>query len=199
MKRFLHENAVITKFNKVIVLQDIFNGVIRVQQTQTLAPAHHEASVLHRRDAPVVRFVFNVTFQRLVRQPLDGLGGVPARYGQPFISDVDGETRHCYWVGSRCTEGWVPFSQINGTTISRVHVHHQSRGPHGAPPSPRPVSQLCGTTDLHGLAAHIWPHWPACVQVIKRPWLLTISACVIFKNTQTNVGRWVSELELRGI
>lgn len=54
--------TVFTKLDKVIILQYILDGVIRVQQTQTLAPAHNEARVLQGCDAAVVWFVLYVAF-----------------------------------------------------------------------------------------------------------------------------------------
>lgn len=85
----------ITKLDEVIILQNILNGVVRVQQAQTLTPAHHKAGVLHSLDAPVVGFVLDVTFEGLISQPLDGVFGVPAGHRQPLISDVHGKPGHC--------------------------------------------------------------------------------------------------------
>lgn len=85
----------ITKFDKVIILQNILNGVICIQQAQTLTPAHHKAGVLDGLDASVVWFVFDVPFQGLIPEPLDGVFGIPAGHRQPLISDMDGKSGHC--------------------------------------------------------------------------------------------------------
>lgn len=97
-------HTVITNLHKVIILQYILDGVIRVQQTQTLAPADDKPSVLHSSDAAVVWFVLRVTFQSLVSEPPDGVGGVPARHRQPLISDVNCETRHRASAALCCSE-----------------------------------------------------------------------------------------------
>lgn len=92
-------HKVITDLHKVIILQYILDYVIRVQQTQTLAPAHNKASVLYGRDAAAVRLVLDVTSESFMSEPEDGVGGVPARHCQPLISDVDGKARHCAQTG----------------------------------------------------------------------------------------------------
>lgn len=86
-----------TKFHKVIILQRVLDGVIRVQQTQTLTPAHHEAQVLHGLDAAVVRLVLHVALEGLLAEPQHGVLGVTARHGQPLVADVHGEARHREW------------------------------------------------------------------------------------------------------
>lgn len=106
----------ITKLDKVIILQCILDGVIRVQQTQTLAPARNKTGVLYRLDAAVVRFVLSVTFKSFMSEPLDGVFGVPAGHCQPLISDMDSKTRHCAVAGLCCSERCSPLS--NGTPSS---------------------------------------------------------------------------------
>lgn len=84
----------LTQFDKVIILQRVLDGVVRVQQAQTLAPAHDEAQVLHRLDAAVVRLVLHVALEGLLSEPPDGVLGFAARHRQPLVTDVHGETRH---------------------------------------------------------------------------------------------------------
>lgn len=96
---YIFSSTFITKLDKVIILQYIIDSIICVQQTQTLAPAHSETSILHRSDAAVVRFVLDVTFKSLMSEPADGAGSVPAWHRHPLISDVDCETRHCASAG----------------------------------------------------------------------------------------------------
>lgn len=90
---------VFTQLDKVIILQHILDGVLRVQQTQPLAPARYKPSVVEVRDAAVVRFVLHVTFKRLEPEPPDGVAGVPAGHRQPLISDMESKTRHCASAG----------------------------------------------------------------------------------------------------
>jgi len=94
----------ITKFHEIIILQNILDGVLGVQQTLSLAPAHHKTGILQRGDAPVVWFVFYVTFERFQSQPLYCIGGVSTRYCQPLATYVHCETRHCAPTGecSQC-------------------------------------------------------------------------------------------------
>ncbi len=101
-----------TELDKVIILQHILDGVIRVQQTQTLAPAHNKASVLHGCDATVVGLVLNVTFKGFVSEPQDGVGGIPARHCQPLISDVDSKARHCAPAGLCSSERCPQLSKV---------------------------------------------------------------------------------------
>lgn len=145
---------VITKLHKVIILEYIFDGVIRVQQTQTLAPSHHEASVLHGCDAAVVWLVLDVALQRLVAEPPDGVGGVSAWHRQPLISDVDSKTRHCAFCGSlqQCALRAAP----RGITFGRAQLCHQSDAPLGSPASP--ASHLQWTTDLHRSVTRMFGH-----------------------------------------
>lgn len=96
---YIFSSTFITKLDKVIILQYIIDSIIRVQQTQALAPAHNETSILHRSDAAVVWFVLDVTFKSFLSEPPDGAGSVPAWHCQPLISDVDCKTRHCASAG----------------------------------------------------------------------------------------------------
>lgn len=84
----------ITKFNKVIILQDVFYDIIIIQQTQTLASPNPEAHILDRMDPPAVRFVLNVSLEGFRAQPLNCAGDIFAWNGEPLVSDVDGESRH---------------------------------------------------------------------------------------------------------
>ena len=122
-----------TKLDKVIILQYIIDGVIRVQQTQTLAPAHNKTSVLHSRDAAVVWFVLHVTFERLFSEPPDIPGGISAGHCQPLISDVDSKTRHCASTGLCCRSALL-LSALQGTTFSRRKFRYQSGAALGATP-----------------------------------------------------------------
>lgn len=141
---FLYFNILITKFDKVIILQYILDGVILVQQTQTLAPAHNKTTVLHSRDAAVVRFVLHVTFKSFVSEPPDGVGGIPAGHCQPLISDVDSKTRHCASTGLCCSERCSPLSNLppSAAWSSAANQTHQRQ--------PRLAGDIpLGTTDLH--------------------------------------------------
>ena len=89
-----HYTYAVTEFQKVIILQRILDGVLSVQQTLSLAPAHHETDILQGGDAPVVGFVFNITPESFESEPADGFGGISTRNRQPLIADVDCEARH---------------------------------------------------------------------------------------------------------
>lgn len=133
----------ITELHKVIILKHILDGVIRVQQTQTLAPAHNETSVLHRLDASVVWFVLDVAFEGLVSEPLDGAFGVPAGHRQPLIPDMDRETRHHTCAGLGCCEcGEALTRAAPSAASSRLDPGHQSQAPAESHAYP-------GITDLH--------------------------------------------------
>lgn len=149
-----------TELDKVIILQYIIDGVICIQQTQTLAPAHNKARVLHDRYAAVVRFVLHVTFERLLSEPSDGAGGVSAGHGQPFISDMHGKTRHCASEGVRCSERCPQLSKVPPSTASDLAPIRRSGGeprlnsatPQGITDPHRSVTQMLGHSDRNAFS-----------------------------------------------
>ena len=156
--------SVITQLDKVVILQYILDGVIRVQQTRTLAPSRHEASVLHRRDAAVVRFVLDVTFERLVSEPPDGVGGVPAWHRQPLIADVHSKTRHCASAGVCCTERCVSLCRSSLSAAHSGATNHTPRW-RGPPRRRTPPGDHWPPGVSH---TDVWTQWPRCVQVTQR-------------------------------
>lgn len=128
-------NTVITKLDKVIILQHILHGVIHVQQAQTLTPAHDKTCLFHSGNTTVVWFVLHVTFKRFLSEPLDRVGGVPAGHCQPLISDVDSKTRHRASAGRGCSETCAPLSQVPLSAAYSSATNQTRLGSHSSPAS----------------------------------------------------------------
>lgn len=171
----------ITKFNKVIILQNILNGVICIQQPQTLTPAHHKAGVLYSPDAPVVWFVLDVTFKGLISEPLYGVFGIPAGHRQPLISDMDGKSGHCASVSGSLLH-WSRLVALQGN-LQTPKVHPPVGSAAG---EPRPPCQalLCELTYAYILTNNLIIHmkagtfWCKCCHLV----LAIISAASLHRS-----------------
>lgn len=89
--------SLFTNFDKVIVLEDIFDGWCHHRPTAPgLAPPREEANVFHRLHAPVALHVLGVAFERLIPQPLDSVGRVPDRESPAIRPECElhSEARH---------------------------------------------------------------------------------------------------------
>ena len=72
--------SILTQLDKVLILEDVVDGVIRVQPFPSLTGTQSEASLL----VSLQSLGLTVASQGLEPQPLDRAGGVMARHPQPL-------------------------------------------------------------------------------------------------------------------